>query len=83
LQTPGTISRTGIAFETAAWRVTKNLHLRSYKITQVQVIEEGDYERRMHFCNWFLEVVKDGVLDLTEEALFHLSGYINAQNSTY
>jgi hypothetical protein len=28
--------------KTTAWRETKNLHLRPYKITQVQVIEEGD-----------------------------------------
>jgi hypothetical protein len=53
-----------------------------------QVIEEGDYKRRMHFCNWFLQAVHDGVLDpkltsFTDEAWFHLSGYINAQSSRY
>jgi transposase len=35
--------------KTTVWRATKNLHLRPYKITQVQVIEEGDYGRRTHF----------------------------------
>jgi hypothetical protein len=70
-------------FKTATWRTTKNLHLRPYKITQVQVIEDGDYGRRMHFCNWFLQAVHDRVLDpelsfFTDEAWFHLSGYINA-----
>jgi hypothetical protein len=39
--------------KTTAWRATKNLHLWPYKITQVQVIEEGDYGRRTHFCNFF------------------------------
>jgi hypothetical protein len=58
------------------------------KVTQVQVIEEGDYGRRTHFCNWFLQAVHDGVLDpkltfFTDEAWFHLSGYINAQNIRY
>jgi hypothetical protein len=28
--------------KTTAWRATKNLHLRLYKITQVQIIEECD-----------------------------------------
>jgi hypothetical protein len=58
------------------------------KITQVQVIEECDCGRRTHFCNWFLQAVYDGVLDpeltfFTDEAWFHLSGYINAQNNRY
>jgi hypothetical protein len=74
--------------KTTAWRATKNLHLRPYKITQVQVIEEGDYGRRTHFCNWILQAVHDGVLDpklafFTDEAWFHLSGDINAQNNRY
>jgi hypothetical protein len=74
--------------KTTAWRATKNLHLRPYKITQVQVIEEGDYRKRTHFCNWFLQAVHDGVLDpkltfFADEAWFHLSGYINAQNNRY
>jgi hypothetical protein len=48
--------------KTTAWRATENLHLQLYKITQVQVIE-GDYGRRTHFCNCFLQAVHDGVLD--------------------
>jgi hypothetical protein len=47
--------------KTTAWRATKNLHLRPYKITQVQVIEECDCGRRTHFCNWFLQAAHDGV----------------------
>jgi hypothetical protein len=44
--------------------------------------------RRTHFCNWFLQAVHDGVLDseftfFTDEAWFHLSGYINAQSNRY
>jgi hypothetical protein len=75
----------GHVSKTTAWRATENLYLRQYKITQVQVIEECNYGRRTHFCNWFLQVVHDGVLDpkltfFTDEAWFHLSGYINAHN---
>jgi hypothetical protein len=47
---------------TTAWRANKNLHLWLYKITQVKATEEGDYGRRTHFCNWFLQAVHDGVL---------------------
>jgi hypothetical protein len=74
--------------KTTAWRATTNLHLRPYKITQVHAIEEWDYGRRTHFLNWFLKAIHDGVLDpkltfFTDEAWFHLSGYINAQNNRY
>jgi hypothetical protein len=74
--------------KTTAWRATKNLHVRPCKITQVQVIEEGDYGRRTHFRNWFLQAVHDGILDpkltcFTDEAWFHLSWYINAQINRY
>jgi hypothetical protein len=74
--------------KTTAWRETKNLHLRPYKITQVQVIEEGDYGRRTQFFNWFFQAVHDGVLNpklifFTDEAWFHLSGYINYQKNRY
>jgi hypothetical protein len=74
--------------KTTAWKATENLHLRLYKITHVHVIEECDYGRRTHFCNWFLQAVHDGVLDpkltfFTNEAWFHLSEYINAQNNRY
>jgi hypothetical protein len=88
LQIPGTISSTGTISKKTAWRATKNLHLRPYKITQVQVIEECNYGRRKHFCNWFLQAVHNSVLEpkltfYTDEAWFHLSGYINAQNNRY
>jgi hypothetical protein len=49
--------------KTTDWRETKNVHLWQYKITQVQVIEECDYGRRTHFCNWILQAAHDGVLD--------------------
>jgi hypothetical protein len=38
--------------------------LRPYKTTQVKIIKEGNYERRKHFCKWFLwAVVHDIVHD--------------------
>jgi hypothetical protein len=38
-------------------RITECLHLQPYKITQVQVTEEGNYERTTQFCNGFLRTV--------------------------
>jgi hypothetical protein len=82
------LSQQAQVLKTAAWRATKNLHLRPYEITQVQVTEECDYGRRTHICNWFLQAVHDGVLDpkltfFTDEAWFHQSGYNDAQNNRY
>jgi hypothetical protein len=43
---------------------------------------------RVHFCNWFLQSVVKGEIDLrltffSEEAWFHLQGYVNMQNNRY
>jgi hypothetical protein len=42
--------------------------------------------RRLHFCNWFLQAVHNGIFDLkltffTDKAWFHLTGCINMENS--
>jgi hypothetical protein len=67
------------------WAATTTLHLRLYKIRQVQVAGEGDYNIRRHFYNWFLRAVHDSVADptltfFTDKACFHLRGYTNVQN---
>jgi hypothetical protein len=59
--------------------------LRPYETVQVQVIEEGDHERRTHFCNKFLQAVHVSVIYpkhtfFTNEAWFHLNGCIDIQN---
>jgi hypothetical protein len=60
--------------------------LRPYKTTGVQVTEEGNYMRRLHFCNWFLQAVHNGIFYLkltffTDKDWFHLTGCINMENS--
>jgi hypothetical protein len=54
-----------------------------YKTTQVQVIEERNYKRRKHFCNWYLQAVNDSVL--YSELIFftNKAWYISAQNNMY
>jgi hypothetical protein len=73
---------------TTVWRVTIKLHLLPYKVRQVQVNEEGDYQRQTYFCNWILQSVHGSVLGpkptfLTDEVWFHLSGCISVQNNKY
>lgn len=55
-----------------------------YKVTVVQRLQPLDYGKRVTFCNWFNQNLnKDDVLDKTffsDEAWFHLSGYVNSQN---
>jgi hypothetical protein len=51
-------------------------------------MEEGDWMRRTHICNLFLPAVHDSLLDqnlnfFTDEAWFHLMGYINTRNNGY
>lgn len=64
----------------------KKLSLYPYKVTVLHQLQEADSEARVHFCRWFQEFVSDNgedILDLTfftDEAWFHLSGYVNSQN---
>jgi hypothetical protein len=42
----------------------------------------------MRYCRWFLQFVRNGVdilenLFVSDEAWFHLSGYVNSQNSRF
>jgi len=54
----------------------------------MQVFHElipGDYAKRVNYRRWFKNLIRDniGVLDqvfFTDEAWFHLSGYVNSLN---
>jgi hypothetical protein len=58
-----------------------------YKITSVHELEEGDHINRAECCRWFEHVITatgEDLLDvtfLTDETWFHLSDYVNRQNS--
>ncbi|KAJ4436824.1 hypothetical protein ANN_16956 [Periplaneta americana] len=67
---------------------TKQLKLKPYKICVVQRLTDPDYHSRLRFCMWSQQTVYDGLLDPTlilysDEAWFHLSGYVNTQNNHY
>jgi hypothetical protein len=74
----------GVPYGTAHTAFKKRL--RTYKITAVHELKPGDSAKRVAYCKWFLDFLdhegKD-ILDVTfftDEAYFHLSGYINGQN---
>jgi hypothetical protein len=58
-----------------------------YKVTAVQELKQTDNETRMRYCCWFQQFITNnnhdilGVTFFTDEAWFHLYGYINSQNS--
>jgi hypothetical protein len=69
----------------SAWTTTNLLHIRQYEII-VSKIKPVDYEKKVRFCNWFINHVHDGLLDPklifhTDEANFNLLGYVNSQNN--
>jgi hypothetical protein len=48
-------------------------------------LNQPDYAARIHFCNWLLQNVHDGLMDpqllfITDEAWFYISGRVNMQN---
>ena len=62
-----------------------HLHQHPYKITRVHQLLPADYLARIHFCEWFLEVISHGNefkerCFFTDEAMFHLSGYVNSRH---
>lgn len=75
---------TEMSFGTCQKVVKKELHFFPYKMSAVQELRPLDYEKRIQYCNWFNQhLTNNAVLDLcffSDEAWFHLTGYINSQN---
>lgn len=67
-------------------RAIKQLQLRPYRIQTVHQLLDPDKEKRLEYCHRFRRFVREGinVMDsvfFTDEAWFHLDGYVNSQNS--
>lgn len=76
---------TGVS-QFSAWKATKLLKLKPYKITVVQELQPRDNVSRVNFCNWVLGKVNDGSMDpklifFTDEAWFYLHGHVSTQNN--
>ncbi|PSN47189.1 hypothetical protein C0J52_07875, partial [Blattella germanica] len=72
----------------SVWNATKLLKFKPYTIGRVHKHFETDYGQRLQFCNWYLQSMNDGCLDpqtlfCTDEAWFHLSGFMNSQNQRH
>lgn len=64
----------------------KILQLFPYKTSVMHALKDHDYSQRMLFCDWLITVTEEDSTFLTtcfwsDEAWFHLSGYMNSQNS--
>ncbi len=81
-------SQTGISPRSVR-RVLRKLKLHPYKVRIVQELQEPDYTKRVRYCRWLRNFVTEhgqSVFDTvwyTDEAWFHLSGYVNSQNNRY
>jgi hypothetical protein len=67
-------------------RAAKKAGLHSYRFRVVQELKHQYYDKRMTYCRWFQTFIDEnpGILDYTwfsDEAWFHLSGYVNSQNT--
>jgi len=79
----------GVSYRTAHTALKTHLHLHPYKITAVHELKPGDSAKEVAYCKWFLDFVDcegEDILDVTfftDEEYFHLSGYIDRQNSSF
>jgi hypothetical protein len=78
---------TGVA-KSSARRTTQLLKLRPYKTTVIHGLQPRDCASTVHFCSRFLQSVVEGGIGpqfafFSDEAWFHLQGYINTQSNRY
>ena len=74
----------GFSYGTCQTIVKKDLNMHPYKMQSYQALLPADHPRRLAYCRWFVNnLMNDDLLNLTffsDEAWFHLSGYVNSQN---
>lgn len=71
-----------LSYSTTQRILTKDLHLHAYKIQITQELKPADHLKRRVFANWMREKDADfsKKIVFSDEAHFHLSGYVNKQN---
>lgn len=65
--------------------LTKDLKMHAYKIQLTQELKPADHGKRLRFAQWIMERQAEDVdftkrIIFSDEAHFHLSGYVNKQN---
>ena len=74
----------GISARSVRRIIHEELHFHPYKMAIVQELSERDFTSRTNACEALLEkVLEDAFVFLSDEAHFHLSGYVNKQNMRY
>jgi len=70
---------TGLSYSTCQ-RAAKKAKLKAYRVTVVQELKPLDTQKRMAYCEWFMNLFgEDNITWYSDEAWFHLSGYVNSQ----
>lgn len=75
--------------ERSVRRILHNdLHYHPYKIQVVHALNVGDHASRLAFCNRILDMMNDNAefvnnIWMSDEAHFHISGFVNKQNFRY
>lgn len=76
-----------LSFGTTQLILKKDLQMYPYKLQVYHKILPRDFQPRINYCNWFVDNLNnDEVLDITffsDEAWFHLDGYVNSQNMRF
>lgn len=58
-----------------------------YRVRVVHGLKPVDASQRIQFCGWMLKILHNGLVDpqllfITDEAYFHISSYINSQDTS-
>jgi hypothetical protein len=67
----------------------EHLHLHPYKIISAHELKKMDNVKRADYCRWFRDIITasgEDILDFTfftDEAWFHLLGYVSSHNSLF
>jgi len=75
----------GLSEASVQWILHKVLHFYPYKIQVTHALHKHDYGNRVNFCQTFLQLINQNQelvnnLLTSDEAHFHLSGFVNKQN---
>ena len=81
-------SRTSLKGILCSSNFPQDLHYHPYKSQVAQELSERDKVNRLQLCNEFLGLVKNNsdivnTLLISDEAHFHVSGYVNKHNCCY
>lgn len=73
---------------TSIFNILKENKLHPYKMLPTQELMEDDFDRRINFCEEFMEMVNNNIIQLeyvmfSDECTFLLNGHANRQNCRY